>query len=111
MNIKLEREGTLPFFRIYPEQDLLLFLIEKELHETKMKSDLYKIGFINETLFAHDLGDLILSLAGVKGRGDDVWKWYYALIDSHTQKLEVGNRDSIFEQSCRVYFELKKLTV
>ena len=106
MNLKLKREGALPFFRIYPEQDLLLFLIEKELHETKMKSELDKIGFINESLFVHDLGDLILSLVGVKERGDDVWKWYYQLIDSHAENLEIGNRDSVFEQSCKVYFEL-----
>ena len=58
--------------KIYPEQDLLLFLIEKELYETKMKSELDRIGFINESLFIHDLGDLILSLVGVKDRGDDV---------------------------------------
>jgi len=35
MNLTLEREGTLPFFKIYPKQDLLLFLIKKELHETR----------------------------------------------------------------------------
>jgi len=51
---------------------------------------------------------LILSLAGVKDRGDDIWKWYYQLIDSHAEKLDIGNRDSVFEQSCKVYFELVK---
>jgi len=106
MKINLEREGKLPFFKIYPEQDLLLFLIKKELYETKMKSELDRIGFINESLFVHDLGDLILSLVGIKERGDDIWEWYYQMIDAHTKNLDIQSHDSVFEQSCRVYFEL-----
>ena len=108
MNLTLEREGTLPFFKIYPKQDLLLFLIKKELHETKMMLELNRIGLINETLFVHDLGDLILSLVGIKGRDDELWQWYYSLIDSYAKDFEINNRDSVFEQSCRVYFELIK---
>jgi len=107
MNLKLEREDMPSFFKLYPEHDLLLFLIEKELHDTKMRLGLEQLGFSNEYLFVHDLGDLILSLVGIKGRSDELWSWYHELIKAYAQKLEIGNYDAAFEQSCKVYFELK----
>jgi len=62
----------LPFFKLSENQDLILFLIKKELQGTKLMQELNRVGF-DASLFSPDLGAVILSLMGFKHRTDELW--------------------------------------
>ena len=69
MKIEIEVED-LPFFKLSSTQDLILFLIKKELQGTKFVYELDKIGF-DCSIFSIDLGAVILSLLGFRNRTDE----------------------------------------
>jgi len=106
--MKIRYEHSSRLFYLSEEQDLLLFLIRKELLGTKLMIIVEDINLQNAHYYDIELGKIILSLLGFKERSDDLWKWYHSVIKSHSENLILGNKDSSFEQSCRAYFELKK---
>ena len=53
----------LPLFKLSDNQDLILFLIKKELQGTKFTQELDRLGF-DASLYSSDLGAVILSLVG-----------------------------------------------
>ena len=108
MKNQTKNKGIQSFYQINQQQDLLLYLIEKELHEAKIRTELENIGFVYEVLFINDLGDLILSMVGIEIREDDLWNWYQNLIEEYSNELDINNRETYKEPSLKVYYELKK---
>lgn len=106
MKVELEVRNT-PFFRLSANHDLLLFLIQKELQGTKLTLELERIGF-DHSLYAPDLGDVILSLAGFESRGDELWNWYYDLVDKYAKKVELSDRESAREQAFEMYLKIRE---
>ena len=106
MQIELNIRST-PFFRVPAYQDLLLFLIQKELQGTKLTMELERIGF-DHSLYAPDLGDVILSLAGFEYRNDALWDWYFSLVDEYAGRVELGNQASAQEQAFEMFLKVRE---
>ncbi|MEP2508897.1 MAG: hypothetical protein ABJH72_06045 [Reichenbachiella sp.] len=96
----------IPFFKLSSNQDLLLFLIKKELQGTKFTKELDRIGF-DHSLFCIDLGVVILSLMGFENRSDDLWGWYYRIMDSYADKVDLYDTRTAHELALDFYLELR----
>ena len=96
----------LPFFKLSDSQDLILFLIRKELQETKFMRELDRIGF-DTSVYCSDLGVVILSLAGFRGRTNELWDWYLSMLDSYAEKVDMRDSDEAGELALDVYLELR----
>lgn len=96
----------LPFFKLSESQDLILFLIKKELQGTKFTNELDRLGF-NTEVYCSDLGVVILSLAGFKGRSDALWDWYMKLMDAFAEKVDLRDSDSARNLALDVCLELR----
>ncbi|MEP4090948.1 hypothetical protein [Reichenbachiella sp.] len=93
------------FFRLSSSHDLTLFLIQKELQGTRFTKELERIGF-DHSIFSSDLGDVILSLIGFISRNDDLWIWYYEVLNSYSDKVDLRDNNSSRELALEFYFEL-----
>ena len=104
MKIEFEIECP-PLFQLSSHQDLILFLIKKELQGTKFVSELSKIGF-DSSIFDIDLGAVILSLLGFKRRTDE-WQWYYEKLDDFAEKVDLQDNSIVSEMAFSFYLELQ----
>ncbi|MEO9485474.1 MAG: hypothetical protein ABJG47_18585 [Ekhidna sp.] len=105
MNSHIQAEN-LPFFKLSDSQDLILFLIKKELQGTKFVQELDRVGF-DPSVFCPDLGVVILSLVGFENRSDELWNWYSEVVDVFAEKVDLWNRDTVQELALDVYLELR----
>lgn len=109
MNIQIETpdfQPDFPFFRLSSHQDLVLFLIKKELQGTKFTNELNKLGFDAST-FSTDLGSVILSLTGFRNRTDELWEWYYKMVDAFADQVDLQDHATAREAALNVYLELR----
>ncbi len=105
MKTQIEAE-SLPMFKLSSNQDLILFLIKKELQGTKFINELDKIGF-DSSLFCIDLGKVILSLMGFQNRSDEMWEWYDQTLDSYLPKVNLWDNSTTRELALDFYLELR----
>ena len=96
----------LPFYKLSDSQDLILFLIKKELQGTKFTRELDRLGF-DTGVYCSDLGVVILSLAGFTGRNDALWDWFMKMLDSYAEKVDLWDTDTARELALDVYLELR----
>lgn len=96
----------LPFYKLSDSQDLILFLIKKELQGTKFTRELDRLGF-DTAVYCSDLGVVILSLAGFTGRTDALWDWFMKMLDSYAEKVDLWDTDTARELALDVYLELR----
>ncbi len=106
MKIEIEVQD-IPFFKLSTSQDLILFLIKKELQGTKLTNELDRIGF-DHSLYSPDLGDIILSLVGFGRRGDEIWNWYYELVQTHIEKVDLSEPETASERALEMHFALRE---
>jgi hypothetical protein len=76
------------------------------LKVNKIRLTLCEIG--GDSLYAPDLGPLLLAVAGFKEITDDLLTFYCKLIDEHAAKLD-GDRDQLMKHAFKIYVELKKV--
>lgn len=105
MKIQIEAEN-LPMFNLSSNQDLILFLLKKELQGTKFINELDKVGF-DSSLFCIDLGEVILSLMGFGNRTGELWEWYDKTLDSYASKVDLWNNSTTRELTLDFYLELR----
>ena len=96
----------LPLFKLSDNQDLILFLIKKELQGTKFTQELDRLGF-DASLYSSDLGAVILSLVGFKRRTDELWDWFMPMMDRYAEKVDLHEPDTARELALNVYLELR----
>ncbi len=96
----------LPFFKLSDSQDLILFLIKKELQGTKFTMELTRLGF-DSAVYSSGLGVVILSLVGFSSRSDELWDWFVKMIDSFAEKVDLMDGATAHELALDVYFELR----
>lgn len=102
--MELETQNAL--FKITSRQGLIMFLIRKELKIAKFIHELGKLGF-DATTFSFGLGEVILSLKGFHNPDDELWNWYYELLDIQVEKVMDLKDSSIFEElALELYVEL-----
>lgn len=94
----------LPFTKLPPDLDLTLFLIREELKSEKFFNGLHKVG-IDDCYYQTRLGKVILSRLGMDDGSDEVFNFYYSLIEKRSKKIEADN-DSVMRQAIKVYAEL-----
>lgn len=105
MKVQIEADN-LPMFKLSSNQDLILFLIKKELQGTKFINELDKIGF-DSSLFCIDLGEVILSLIGFQNRTDELWAWYDETLDLYASKVDLWSNSTTHELTLDFYLELR----
>lgn len=97
--------SDLKLVKLPPAVELILFLIKEELKNRKFTNGLEQVGF-DTSVCCTDFGILILSLAGFGKRTDQMYNWYYELLDKYAAKIEDVNADDIFEHALDFYIEL-----
>ncbi len=95
-----------PFFKLSHDQDLILFLIKKELQGTKFAKELDRIGF-DQSTFCPDLGVVIMSLVGFKERSDTLWEWYMEVMDAFADQVDLWDSRTAHELALDFYIELR----
>lgn len=106
MKIEIEVRD-IPFFKLSTSQDLILYLIKKELQDNKLAQEFDRLGF-DSMLFSMDLGDLILSFMGFQARGDKFWNDYQGLVHIHAAKVDLTNPETASEQALELYLTLRE---
>ncbi|MEM6644173.1 MAG: hypothetical protein AAF616_14425 [Bacteroidota bacterium] len=96
----------LPFYKLSDSQDLILFLIKKELQGTKFTRELDRLGF-DTGVYCSDLGVVIMSLVGLTGRTDELWGWFIPMMDSYAEKVDLWDHGTTQELALDVYLELR----
>lgn len=96
----------LPFYKLSDNQDLILFLIQKELQGSKFTYELDRLGF-DTSVYGPDFGVVILSLIGFSSRSDELWDWYYQMVESFVDKVDLWNSETSRRLAMDVYFELR----
>ncbi len=100
------RSFNLPFYTLSDSQDLILFLITKELEGTKFTRELDRLGF-DSAVYSSDLGIVILSLVGFTSRTDELWDWFTPMMDSFAEKVDIWDHGTARELALDVYMELR----
>lgn len=100
-------QPAFPHFYLPEEEDMLLFLIQKELQGTRFTNDLAKLGF-DGSLYSPDLGSVILSLAGINNRSDVVWNWYYTELDRLSEQVDLHDLKTARVTALEFYGLLKQ---
>lgn len=96
----------LSFCKFSDNQDLILFLIQRELFENKLIQELDHFGY--GEFYYPDLYELIFSLMGFKGNQDDFSHHYFNLINSYSVKINLSKSETLVEQTMACYLALKK---
>lgn len=94
----------LPFTKLPPDLDLTLFLIREELKSEKFFNGLHEIG-IDDCYYQTRLGKVILARLGMDYGSDEIFNFYYSLIEKRSKKIEADN-NSVMKQAIKVYTEL-----
>jgi hypothetical protein len=85
---------------------LALFLIKEELKSRKFFNTLHKVG-LDHSHFQPHLDELILRSMGMDGEADEVFDFYYELMEKHSRRIR-AERDSVEKEAFKVYVELMK---
>lgn len=73
-----------------------MILVKKELQDARLINELIKLGF-SSSQFGPCLGEVILSLLGVENRNDELWEWYYQMLDKFAEKVEMTNESGLVD--------------
>jgi hypothetical protein len=105
MKVKLKMEGPLPpLVKLPADLELLLFLIREDLKAHKLSNALNEIGSV-ETPYLSDMSALVLAAAGFDERTDDMYNFYFGLMDKYSSKLN-GDNEVLMKQVMKVYVRL-----
>jgi hypothetical protein len=94
----------LPSVKLPESLDLTLYLIHEELKCQKLFSIISKLG-MGECLYQPHLGEVILAQLNMDDGSDELYQFYYKLIDKRCRKIN-GDEESIMKQTMKVYIEL-----
>jgi hypothetical protein len=92
-----------PLIKLPKKLDMILYLIREELKSEKFFGDLEKIGFTDNQYQPH-LGKLILMKMKLDDGSDEVFEWYYEIIERRKKKVKDGK--SLMKQVMKVYGEM-----
>ncbi|GHN01135.1 hypothetical protein WSM22_26240 [Cytophagales bacterium WSM2-2] len=86
------------------ESDLCIFLIREELKSWKFFNYLRQTD-LDGSMYQMDLSEAILSLVGITDPADEVYDFYYDLIEKHSTEMKPGSMD-ITRRAMMVWGEL-----
>jgi hypothetical protein len=103
--MKIELPKNLPLIKLPSQVELTIFLIKEELKNRKFTKGLDKVGFDTSDC-SSDFSSLILALIGFKERPDELYEWYFKLMDEFAEKIDLSDWKELNEQAFNFYIEL-----
>ena len=105
MKVKLKMEGRLPpLVKLPADLELLLFLIREDLKAHKLSNTLNEVGSM-ESPYLSDMSALVLSAAGFDERSDDLFNFYFKILDKYSRKMN-GDNEVTMKMVMKVYVKL-----
>ncbi|HEY0655478.1 MAG TPA: hypothetical protein VGD65_20225 [Chryseosolibacter sp.] len=95
---------TLPFVRLPKSIDLTLYLIREDLKSQKLFSIIDQLN-MGDCPYQPHLAKPILSQLNLDDGSDEIFQFYYRLIEKHARKLH-GDQKSLMKQTMKVYLAL-----
>src|SRR5688572_10051850 len=104
MKIELPKNTTL--VKLPPNAELAIYLIREELKNRKLIMGLEQAGL--DPIFSHtDFSKLVLSSIGYNTKSDELYEWYYSLLDEYTTRFDHNDMKTLLEQSFNFYIDLE----
>jgi hypothetical protein len=94
-----------PLVKLPESVDLVLYLIREDLKSQKFFNALSKAG-LDDCYYQPRLGNVILKLLHLDDGSDEIFEFYFSLIERRSRKIKADN-DSVMKQALKVYGELK----
>jgi hypothetical protein len=92
-------------------KELIIHLIREELRNQRLMRTLEEVG-CDSSFFTLNISQVILELAGFTERTDQLYEWYFGLLEKSLSETTFDNLDEMLEKwSLSIYIELleKKL--
>jgi hypothetical protein len=87
-------------------KELIIHLIREELRNKLLMYSLRNLGF-DCTSYTLSICEEILTLAGFTEKPDNLYQWYFKLIDNALEEITFWNLDEMMEKwSLSIYIEL-----
>ena len=87
-------------------KQLIVHLIREELRNKKLMFTLEDLGF-DCSFFTLNISQIILELSGFDERSDELYGWYFALIDRALTEITFWNLKEMLDKwSLSIYIEL-----
>ncbi|HTJ48813.1 MAG TPA: hypothetical protein VL443_05100 [Cyclobacteriaceae bacterium] len=84
--------------------EFVLFLIKEELKSNRLLNSLTKIGF-DDSHHRSDFSTMILATLGFEERTDELYEFYFRLLDDYCKKIEADNK-KIVKAAFNLYVDL-----
>jgi hypothetical protein len=85
---------------------LIIHLIREELRNKRLMHSLEDLGFDCST-FTLNISHMILELAGFSERTDELYQWYFELMDKALEETTYWNLDEMLDKWSKIlYIEL-----
>ena len=97
-------ELTHPLVKLPANAELVLYLIKEELKSQKFFNNLHEVG-LDDIFYRPQLGELIMALMELDDGSDDVFNFFYEVVERRSKKIRTDN-DSVMKQALKVYLEL-----
>jgi hypothetical protein len=94
-----------PLVKLPTKLDQIFFLIREELKSQKYFNTLNELGHTDNFYQPH-LGKLILLLMDLDDGTDEIFQFYYAVVEKRSKKIGMDNK-SVMKQVMKVYGELE----
>lgn len=98
------QKSQFPFVKLPSSVDLTLFLIREELKSQKFFNGIQQLG-ISDCYYQPHLGKAILAQLNMDDGSDEIYEFYYKLIDKRSKKID-EDYDSVMKQTMKVYVAL-----
>jgi hypothetical protein len=98
------QNSQFPFVKLPASLDLTLFLIREELKSQKFFNGIQQLG-ISDCYYQPHLGKAILAQLNMDDGSDEIYEFYYKLIDKRSKKISADYK-SLMKQTMKVYVKL-----
>lgn len=93
-----------PMIKLSDSLDLTLYLIREDLKSQKLFSIIDQLN-MGDCPYQSHLAKPILSQLNLDDGSDEIFQFYFRLIEKHSRKLQ-GDTRSLMKQTMKVYVEL-----
>lgn len=92
-------------------KELVIHLIREELRNKCLMYSLRDLGF-DCSSYTLNISQQILEFAGFKDKPDELYQWYFKLIDKALEEITFWNLDEMMDKwSLNIYIELLEMRI
>jgi hypothetical protein len=97
---------NIPPIKLSKKTELILHLITAEIKNRKLISGLIDLGF-DTTHYTIDFNQIILSLIGFEKLSEELYQYYYELLDQYCEKINIWKfGEELNDVALNIYSEL-----